>query len=69
MTNMGAMFACSPFNQPIGNWDVSNVEDMSGMFYEAKFNSDISKWKINPECNVDDMFDKCKIPEKYKPKL
>ena len=22
-----------PFNQPIGNWDVSNVTDMSGMFH------------------------------------
>jgi surface protein len=33
---MNGMFANAyKFNQPIGNWDVSNVDDMSGMFYEA----------------------------------
>ena len=31
------------FNQPIGNWDVSNVTDMSDMFVGAhRFNQDIS---------------------------
>jgi len=37
MTDMSAMFMFNEmysieFNQPIGNWDVSNVTDMSSMF-------------------------------------
>ena len=49
------------FNQPIGNWDVSNVTTMQNMFsaectynYEKEFNQDISLWD---ESNVTDMSD------------
>ena len=41
------------FNQDIGNWDVSNVTDMSFMFTNAtSFNQDIGNWDVS---NVTDM--------------
>ena len=44
------------FNQNIGNWDVSNVTNMSGMFNSESpqylFNQDISYWDVS---NVTDM--------------
>ena len=44
----------SSFNQPIGDWDVSNVTDMSRMFYGATaFNQPIGDWDVS---NVTDMY-------------
>ena len=35
------------FNQPIGNWNVSKVTDMSNMFHgDSAFNPDISAWNV-----------------------
>ena len=45
------------FNQPIGNWNVSNVTNMSSMFYYAQnFNQDISGWDVGNVTNMGDMF-------------
>jgi len=57
VTNMYEMFSGSTgdpntFNQPIGNWDVSNVTDMLGMFADSQFNQPIGDWDVS---NVTDM--------------
>ena len=62
VTSMQAMFwRNTTFNQPIGNWDVSNVTYMAGMFEgivgcniieKSKFSQDISSWDVS---NVTDM--------------
>jgi hypothetical protein len=54
---MSGMFDTSPFNQDIGNWDVSNVYSMSGMFWLATaFNQDISSWDVSWVKNMENMF-------------
>ena len=62
--NMFAMFGrgqnegiISDFNQPIGDWDVSNVTDMRDMF-DARisshaFDQDISGWHLDPHVQLD----------------
>ena len=41
------------FNQPIGNWDVSNVTDMNGMFDDADaFNQPIGDWDVSNVTNM-----------------
>ena len=43
------------FNQDIGNWNVSSVEDMRGLFSNAYvFNQDISSWDVNQVTNFTD---------------
>ena len=55
VTNMTDMFALAEsFNQPLNNWDVSNVEYMGGMFKGAEsFNQPLNKWDVS---NVTDMY-------------
>lgn len=53
VTDMHSMFEMSSFNHDIGNWDVSNVRDMSKMFeWVINFNQDIGSWDVS---NVRDM--------------
>ncbi len=45
------------FNQPIGNWNTTNVTDMSGMFYDAPaFNQNIGSWNTSNVTSMYDMF-------------
>jgi surface protein len=57
-TNMYAMFnGASSFNQPIGNWNVSNVTNMGEMFSRASsFNQPIGDWNVRNATNMRDMF-------------
>lgn len=42
------------FNQPIGNWNTSNVKEMGQMFFNAKtFDQDLSAWDVS---NVENMY-------------
>ena len=42
------------FNQPLNNWNVSNVRSMLHMFYGANsFNQPLNKWNVS---NVTDVF-------------
>ena len=61
---MEGMFSTQPgydinmkFNQPIGNWNVSNVKTMKEMFEGANdFNHDISNWDVSKVTNMKMMF-------------
>lgn len=38
---------CVKFNQPLNNWNVSNVEDMEFMFCDCKrFNQSLNNWNV-----------------------
>ena len=50
--NMYWMFRLSPFNQPIGSWNVSKVTNMESMFHSAfSFNQDIGGWNVSGVTN------------------
>ena len=56
MTDM--FYEATSFNQPLNNWNVSNVTYMSYMFYYASaFNQDISSWDISNVTNMESIFD------------
>ena len=57
------------FNQPISNWDVSNVTDMEEMFNYAKsFNQDISMWNVSKVIYYAKIFKNCHINLEYIPR-
>ena len=57
VTDMHFMFFDNEvFNQPIDNWDVSNVTDMSNMFEAAQFNQPIGNWDVSSVTNMYSMF-------------
>ena len=54
------MFYQSEVNQPIGNWDVSNVTNMANMFNAecgaVQFNQDLSFWDVSSVTDMGGMF-------------
>jgi len=66
---MHAMFNYAyAFNQPIGKWDVSKVENMEVMFCgAAAFNQPIGGWVVSKVQNMQQMFYDCPIEEANKP--
>ena len=58
ITNMDDIFKSKRnFNQPIGNWDVSNVRSMRSMFGSAyDFDQPIGDWNVSNVEYMDDMF-------------
>ena len=51
------MFSKTAFNQPIGNWNVSEITNMSGVFQDcSEFNQDLSNWNTAKVSNMGSMF-------------
>ena len=50
------MFSGSKFNQPIGDWDVSNVTNMQSMFSISQFNQPIGDWDVSNVTDMSNMF-------------
>lgn len=71
-SDLSRLFQSSSFNQPIGDWDVSNVTDMDSMFENnSEFNQDISNWCVEQIPTKPDDFDTDTDPnwiEQMKPK-
>ena len=50
-------FEAFSFNQPIDNWNTSNVTDMSHMFYrDESFNQPINVWNTSKISDISFMF-------------
>ena len=60
--HMAGMFSCcKSFNQPLDDWDVSNVECMYGMFDGCKsFNQPLNNWEVFNVTDMNHMFAGCK---------
>lgn len=58
ITDMSEMFRdAGKFNQPINDWDVSQVTDMNGMFnYAHSFNQPLNAWKMGKVEDLTQMF-------------
>ena len=53
----GNLIPYTSFNQPIGNWDVSNVTDMSGLFQlQSVFNQPLENWDTSSVIDMSYMF-------------
>jgi surface protein len=61
VTDMSEMFMgteenINQFNQPIGNWDVSNVTSMRRVFRLSEFNQSIENWDVSNVTIMERMF-------------
>ena len=51
------VFFAESFNQPLNDWNVSNVTDMRFMFSETRsFNQPLHNWNVSNGTNTIDMF-------------
>ena len=51
---------CRFFNQPLDNWDVSNVTNMAHMFHNCvNFNQPLNNWNVSNVTNMGSMFFEC----------
>jgi surface protein len=51
-------YSASSFNQPLDNWDVSSVTDMSYMFaWASSFNQPLDNWDVSSVTDMRWMFD------------
>ncbi len=52
----------SAFNQPIGNWNVANVTNMSSMFFVSEtFNQPLDSWDTRAVTDMNSMFDNSRV--------
>ena len=56
VTSMSGLFEGLNFNEPIGNWDTSNVVGFNNMFRESSFNQPIGHWDVSSGTNMGVMF-------------
>uniref|UniRef100_UPI00404B48DF BspA family leucine-rich repeat surface protein n=1 Tax=Fulvivirga sp. TaxID=1931237 RepID=UPI00404B48DF len=60
LTNVTSLFAmffdASSFDGEVGNWDVSNINDMQSLFGNTAFNQDISNWDVSNVTNLSQTF-------------
>lgn len=56
LTDLSSVFADSPFNGDISEWNVSNVRTIAKMFQGGAFNGDISRWDVSNVRNMDYAF-------------
>ena len=57
LTSLRETFKSSTFNQPIGDWDVSDVTNMAGMFaFNRDFNQPIGDWDVSQVASMSNMF-------------
>ncbi|MGB0892116.1 MAG: BspA family leucine-rich repeat surface protein [Flavobacteriaceae bacterium] len=57
ITTMKAAFAKTNFNEPIENWDVSNVTNMNSLFLENEsFNQPLNNWDVGNVTDMSSMF-------------
>jgi surface protein len=52
----GTPYDHSMFNEPIGNWDVSNVTNMNFMFAESMYNHPLQDWNVSNVIAMQGMF-------------
>ena len=62
------LLGATAFNQSIGDWDVSNVTNMSFMFQDAyAFNQDLSSWSVANVTSCGDFSDTSPLTEANTP--